>query len=104
MNKKPPMWAIKAADNLHALDGLYRTPEVLKENAAIIAAHAPDAEALALALEKIRRECNEDSPLAIHEPTTKGQWDTERIRRIKAIVREIKDQLSAAHPVQSSTE
>lgn len=41
MSNNVPIWAIKAADHLHAQDDVYRTPEVLRENADIIARHAP---------------------------------------------------------------
>lgn len=83
----PPMWAIKAADNLHGLDSVVRGPDVLRENAEIIASHAPDAEALAQQLQ--------DALMCI---VNSGEY-VNVVRRGSLVLSSYR----SAHPVQSST-
>lgn len=51
-NKTPPAWAIKAAKKYYSLQTEDAT--TINNLAIVIAAHAPDAESLALALEELK--------------------------------------------------
>lgn len=79
-----PAWAKLAAQEIHSLDDHTRTREQVKEMAAIIARHAPDAESLAVVLEdQMQAGCNCKNCVS---------W-----RAVLATYR-------AAHPKQSSTD
>jgi hypothetical protein len=64
---------------------IFHACKSFEENQALIAAQAAEIEWLRAKLKEISDQCNQGSPDAIHESMTIGEWNTERVRRIKLI-------------------